>query len=321
MKELVFTSELAPLLYEYADNRIREGYSIRRYVYTLLEFDRLVKDRFNAPSVSKELIETWDSLKPYLSNRTKITRHNIIRLFAEFAFNRDGVSYVPDTCKLKYTSTFMAHIFTEEEMRLLINAADRLPFVKVSPTRHLVIPAVFRMLYCCGLRIGEALSLRVTDVDLENGIINIHNGKNGKDRFVPMHSSLIGYLKVYSAKLPHDREWFFPSVKGHYSIGTVYSNFRELLFECGIPHTGKGPRVHDFRHTFAVRTLEKQLAEGYDPMVIMPRLAAYLGHKSYRETCWYIHLTVSAFPELASKLDNAFSGIIPVGGGVFLEKD
>lgn len=59
---------------------------------------------------------------------------------------------------------------------------------------------------------------------------------------------------------------------------------------------------------------EKQLSDGYDPMVIVPRLAAYLGHKSYRETCWYIHLTVASFPELSQKLDRAFVGIIPVGG-------
>ena len=136
----------------------------------------------------------------------------------------------------------------------------------------------------------------------------------GKDRLVPVHNSVIEYLRSYSAQLPDEREWFFPSACGHYSIKTIYDNFRELLFACNIPHTGNGPRVHDFRHTFAVHTLEKQLSDGYDPMVIVPRLAAYLGHKSYRETCWYIHLTVASFPELSQKLDRAFVGIIPVGG-------
>ena len=76
----------------------------------------------------------------------------------------------------------------------------------------------------------------------------------------------------------------------------------------------KSKRLDFMRHTFAVHTLEKQLSDGYDPMVIVPRLAAYLGHKSYRETCWYIHLTVASFPELSQKLDRAFVGIIPVGG-------
>lgn len=150
---------------------------------------------------------------------------------------------------------------------------------------------------------------------LERGSNNYYSIiQGGKDRLVPVHNSVIEYLRSYSAQLPDEREWFFPSACGHYSIKTIYDNFRELLFACNIPHTGNGPRVHDFRHTFAVHTLEKQLSDGYDPMVIVPRLAAYLGHKSYRETCWYIHLTVASFPELSQKLDRAFVGIIPVGG-------
>lgn len=131
-------------------------------------------------------------------------------------------------------------------------------------------------------------------------------------RIVPMHPTLTAYLSDYRSKLPGDTEWLFPSSRGHYSRSTVYENFREMLILCKIPHTGKGPRVHDFRHTFCVHTLEKQLAAGYEPMQIMPRMAAYLGHKSYRETSWYIHLTIVSFPELSAKLSAVFSGIIPV---------
>lgn len=171
------------------------------------------------------------------------------------------------------------------------------------------------------MRVNEALRLRTTDVNLESGVISIFNGKGGKDRLVPIHSSLSEYLREYTGKLLLDREWFFPSASGHYSSNTIYENFRELLFMSHIHHTGNGPRVHDFRHTFAVHTLEKQLAEGYDPMIIVPRLAAYLGHKSYRETCWYIHLTIASFPELAQKLDSAFAGIIPVIGGEIIEEN
>lgn len=149
--------------------------------------------------------------------------------------------------------------------------------------------------------------IRTTDVDLESGVISIFNGKGGKDRLVPIHSSLSEYLREYTGKLLLDREWFFPSASGHYSSNTIYENFRELLFMSHIHHTGNGPRVHDFRHTFAVHTLEKQLAEGYDPMIIVPRLAAYLGHKSYRETCWYIrdflgHVDIST-TEVYARID------------------
>ena len=213
------------------------------------------------------------------------------------------------------------HIFTADEISRIFVAADSLPYRKNAPTRHLVIPVVIRLLYACGLRVNEALRLRTVDVNLDAGIISIFNGKGGKNRYIPIHSSLTGYLKEYTDKLPSDREWFFPSANGHYAHGTIYQNFRELLFLSHIHHTGNGPRVHDFRHTFAVHTLEKQLAEGYDPMIIVPRLAAYLGHKSYRETCWYIHLTIASFPELAEKLDSAFAGIIPVVGGEIIEED
>ncbi len=314
MKQFAFTSRLAPMIRKYLDSRQYEGYISETYGYYLQELDCLSKKLSDAPVVTKELIDAWDLLKPYLSARSKITRHNTIRAFAKFVHAQDGVSYVPDTSKLKNSSTFSPHIFTVDEIQRLLYAADNLPVRNNAPTRHLVIPAVIRLLYCCGFRVSEVLRLRVEDVNLDTGIITVRNGKGGKDRFVPVHNSVAKYLQRYSAQLPEEREWFFPSAYGHYSIGTIYENFRELLFSCSIPHTGNGPRVHDFRHTFAVHTLEKQLSEGYDPMVIVPRLAAYLGHKSYRETCWYIHLTVASFPELSQRLDRAFAGIIPVGG-------
>lgn len=288
MKQFTFTSQLAPIIWKYLESRQNEGYTSVHCGYYMQELDCLSKELSDAPVVTKELIDAWDLLKPYLSNRSKIVRHNAIRAFAKFAYTQDGISYVPDTSKLKNSSTFTPHIFTVEEIRRLLYAADNLPVRNNAPTRHLVIPAVIRLLYCCGFRIGEVLRLRVKDVDLDTGIITVHNGKGGKDRLVPVHNSVIEYLRSYSAQLPDEREWFFPSACGHYSIKTIYDNFRELLFACNIPHTGNGPRVHDFRHTFAVHTLEKQLSDGYDPMVIVPRLAAYLGHKSYRETCWYM---------------------------------
>lgn len=316
MKQFTFTSRLAPMIRKYMESRRSEGYTSETYGYYLLELDCLSKELSDSPVVTKELIDAWDLLKPYLSNRSKIARHNMIRAFAKFAHTQDNVSYVPDTSKLKSSSVFAPHIFTVDEIQRLLYAADNLPVRNNAPTRHLVIPTVIRLLYCCGFRVSEVLRLRVEDVDLDAGIITVRNGKGGKDRLVPVHSSIAEYLRSYSVQLPDGREWFFPSAYGHYSLSTIYENFRELLFVCNIPHTGNGPRVHDFRHTFAVHTLEKQLSEGYDPMVIVPRLAAYLGHKSYRETCWYIHLTVASFPELSQKLDSAFAGIIPVGGEI-----
>ena len=221
MKQFTFTSQLAPIIWKYLESRQNEGYTSVHCGYYMQELDCLSKELSDAPVVTKELIDAWDLLKPYLSNRSKIVRHNAIRAFAKFAYTQDGISYVPDTSKLKNSSTFTPHIFTVEEIRRLLYAADNLPVRNNAPTRHLVIPAVIRLLYCCGFRIGEVLRLRVKDVDLDTGIITVHNGKGGKDRLVPVHNSVIEYLRSYSAQLPDEREWFFPSACGHYSIKTM----------------------------------------------------------------------------------------------------
>ena len=321
MKQFEFTSKLSTMMDLYVESRISEGYQARAERYYLQEFDALSKTMHDEPFVTKELIEAWDAIKPYLANRTKIARHNTIRAFAVFAYVRDGKSYVPDTSRLKENSTFVPYVFTVEEISRIVYAADNLSYRGNAPTRHLVIPAVIRMLYGCGLRVNEALRLKTEDVNLSTGVLSIYNAKGGKDRYVPMHSSLTEYLKKYNSALPKAREWFFPSATSHYQRGSFYQNFRELLFLSGIPHTGKGPRVHDLRHTFAVHTLETQLSSGCNPMVILPRLAVYLGHKHYRDTCWYIHLTAASYPELSKKLDMAFAGIIPIFGGGNDEED
>ena len=113
--------------------------------YYMQELDCLSKELSDAPVVTEELIDAWDLLKPYLSNRSKIVRHNAIRAFAKFAYTQDGISYVPDTSKLKNSSTFTPHIFTVEEIRRLLYAADNLPVRNNAPTRHLVIDAANRM--------------------------------------------------------------------------------------------------------------------------------------------------------------------------------
>lgn len=165
MKQFTFTSQLAPIIWKYLESRQNEGYTSVHCGYYMQELDCLSKELSDAPVVTKELIDAWDLLKPYLSNRSKIVRHNAIRAFAKFAYTQDGISYVPDTSKLKNSSTFTPHIFTVEEIRRLLYAADNLPVRNNAPTRHLVIPAVIRLLYCCGFRIGEVLRLRVKDVD------------------------------------------------------------------------------------------------------------------------------------------------------------
>lgn len=135
MKDPNFSSALAPMLYAFWERKNMEGYKNSNTYYYLREFDRLVKEQFNTSVVTKAAVDAWDKQKPYLTNRSKIPRHNTIRSFAAFAFERDGQSYVPDTSRIRNTTTFVPYIFSTHEIALLLQAADRIPARKNAPLR------------------------------------------------------------------------------------------------------------------------------------------------------------------------------------------
>ena len=155
------------------------------------------------------------------------------------------------------------YIFTEHELKEIFLQIDQWIWTSQSRGyRKQIDPVLFRMIYGCGLRIMEALRLKVADVNLADGYLYIHDSKNGRNRIVPMAESLLIRCKTYSKQMhafssPDD--YYFPgSVPGsHCSDSGTYHRFREYLWKAGIPHTGHGPRIHDLRHTFCVHRLKK----------------------------------------------------------------
>jgi integrase/recombinase XerD len=186
--------------------------------------------------------------------------------------------------------------------------------------RHLIMPEVLRLLYGCGLRIGEVLHLRVADVDLERGILTVRDGKFRKDRLVPPALPLVQRLRTY-AQVMGDRPsdaYFFPSPSdGPLSHPAIYWLYRELLLRSGVPHAGrgKGPRLHDLRHNFAVHVLLRWCQEGANLDAKLPVLATYLGHRSLAGTQRYLHLIAELFPEITARTSAAFGDVIPRRNG------
>ena len=162
----------------------------------------------------------------------------------------------------------------------------------------------------------EGLKLRVRDVDLSQGIVTVRQGKFRKDRLVPLALSLVNRLRKYAASLenrPLDAILFPAPDGGPFSLRTVYGLFRKLLLKCGIAHAGrgKGPRIHDLRHTFAVHTLLRWYRDGEDLDAKLPLLATYLGHQHLSGTQRYLHLTAELFPEITARVDALFGEVIP----------
>ncbi len=112
-----------------------------------------------------------------------------------------------------------------------------------------------------------------------------------------------------------DEDYFFPAPDGsRYSVVTIESTFRNAMRDAGIPYRGrgKGPRLHDLRHTFCVHSLQKLIKSGMNPYAALPVLMTYLGHKSINATSRYIHLSAESYPALLKQTESLFGYLMPV---------
>lgn len=318
VSETGFQSVLAPLMEHFIQEKHTCGCAYReptRLLHRLDEF--LVQEGLTTVELPRSVARKWLAKRPHESARTQQQRINLVRHFSRFLLRVDYPAYIPEPALgTRSPGTFVPRMLTDEELQRFFHAVDALEPTARSPLRHLAMPEVFRLLYGCGFRVGELLKLRVHDVDLDLGIITVRQGKFCKDRLVPPALSLVNRLRRYAdhfGNRPRDAI-FFPGSSGcPFARRTVYAVFRELLMQCGIPHAGrgKGPRIHDFRHLFAVHTLRRWYRNGDDLDTKLPLLAAYLGHQHLSGTQRYLHLTAELFPEISARLNVAFGEVIP----------
>jgi integrase/recombinase XerD len=158
------------------------------------------------------------------------------------------------------------------------------------------------LLVVSGLRISEAIGLKLEDVDLSEGLLTVRGAKLGKSRLVPLHASTRQVLADYKSRRDdflagRPASYFFISQRGnHLDSGNVHRTFYQLSRQIGLrdPDSSSGPRLHDFRHRFAVETLLRWYRAGEDVERRLPVLSTYLGHVNVSDTYWYL----TACPEL-----------------------
>lgn len=313
-----FQSVLAPLMARFVQEKHACGYAYcesTRILHRLDDF--LVQECLTTLELPRSLARQWLAKKPHESARTQQRRFILVRHFSGYLLRSGYPAYVPEsTLVVRNPATFVPRMLSDEELGKFFHAVDTLEPTARSPLRHLVMPEIFRLLYGCGFRVGEVLKLRVRDVDLDQGIITVRQAKFCKDRLVPPALSLVNRLRQYADHFrnrPPDAVFFPAPGGGPFAHRTIYTVFRGLLMQCGIAHAGrgKGPRMHDFRHLFAVQTLRRWYRNGEDLDAKLPLLATYLGHQHLSGTQRYLHLTAELFPEITARLDAAFGEVIP----------
>lgn len=303
-----YMSVFADGIKEYVTLKQSMGFWFRTEAENLHRFDKMcVQMGVSIPCLTEDLITAWISPREGERDATRLARITALKGFAKYLNSKGAEIKWPVLHHSYQTQTqFVPYIFTLEEVERIMHTADMQPTPANGSQFHIVFPAILRVLYGTGMRISEVLSLKRADVDLECGLITVWNSKFDNNRRLPISNSLQNALLLYETKLQRatESEYFFPNSKGEpYSQRTVYDKFRDVLWQSGISHGGarKGPRVHDFRHTFSVHSLRKCADSNMDTYTFLPILATYLGHKKVSTTEKYLRLTAETFPALLDK--------------------
>jgi site-specific recombinase XerD len=312
-------SALHEALTQYVALRRALGTQLQEPARTLCHFVEFL-EREGSEFITTELALRWAMEPKAVQRATWARRLGMVRKFASWLSTVDSRHEVlPRRLLAARRRRSKPHIFTEPEIVQLMDEAARL----TSPTglRALTYVTLIGLLSATGLRPGEALALDIADVDLQNGILAIRETKFGKSRFVPIEDSTCAGLARYAKR--RDKlcsrpatEAFLVSERGRrLQSCTARRTFGGMSCAIGLRAStgsrriGRGPRLQDFRHSFATRRLIKWYRAGLDVGREMPKLATYLGHVDVGHTYWYIE----AVPELLQLATERLAGRQPGG--------
>lgn len=323
-KDPIFTGPFAEMCVAFVSYKRAQGIKYMGQIYLLRAFDDFCKDfKIESQKFPLEIAQAWSQPRNNESELHRSSRILVMRQFVSF-LEQNGYEVELPMFKFKRDRLHTPYIFTHDEIRKMIQEVDEASFSQKSTSRHLTFPMLYRMLYACGFRINEVLSLKLGDVDLKTGVVHLNKTKNNIERLVPMSDSLTEYCRKY-VSIAHcghslDYPYIFTMHGEHYCISAIERHFRDSMWSVGISYGGKrlGPRIHDLRHTFACHQLYKWTTEGTDLMIMLPILSKYLGRKGVLSTQWYLRLTAEAFPDVTEKMNLLTASVFPEIGGEYI---
>lgn len=306
MKQNLFKSSFADEINAYLATKTNAGFQERSFKNHLRLFDTFcVNRKIDEAAFNNDDVESWLEQRQDEATTTHYNRINTIKHFLSYLFLKGYDVVVCYDIRFKPTD-FLPHIFSFDEIKRYFKAVD-MYCSGYNRKDAIQYPVLFRILYCCGTRLNETLGIRKEDVDLAAGVIKLNESKNNNERYIVLGDDLQSLIKKFADKcfyLLSDDDFIFTNTKGKRLDGkTVYEKHRQFLATSNIPYIGggKGPRIHDWRHTMAVYSFKQMSDSGLDLYVALPILSAYLGHKTIFATEKYVRLTMSMFPDIEEK--------------------
>jgi len=307
-----FASALARQLAAFLAFKRARGFRYVRAEFMLRSFDRFLSSKVRPWRRSRldEAILTWLASRPGRKAISVSMELSVIREFWRYLHRSDSRRFAREPCwpQLPNEPRFVAYILSAAEIRLLLDLTRKLtrPVFRQHLYRALILS-----LYCTGLRVGEALRLRIRDLDLRRRVLFVADSK-GRSRWVPFHSSLAVELgrylrarrKFVGFDVSPDDRVFIGANRCRLPKSTISGTLTKLYRTAGLkPIRGRvGPRVHDLRHTFAVHRLTRWYRQGVDLHSRLAWLSTYLGHVDLFGTEIYL----TATPELIALAGNRF---------------
>ncbi len=315
----IFKSSLGAQLSRFLNYKRGLGFAYRNAEGRLRILDRMASETGVPDSLLDEPLA-----RRFVSEGTRGSRSNrltLVRQFARFLAPDEPRTFIPPRRFLgvKVRKPVIRVLARDEVQRFLV-ACDKMTDSNQYPHRGLIHGTLLSLLLMTGLRRGEALALKVADVDLNSGVLSVKRAKFGKSRFVPVAEDVLERLRTYHVELGKridgrcSEDAFFPGPNGHVpgKPASLYASFRRTLDASGIDHggRGKGPRLHDLRHSFALLRLLAWYEQGADLNAKLPLLATYLGHIGLGTTQVYLHMTRDLVGEVSRRFDARFGHII-----------
>lgn len=285
---------------DYLALRRNLGFKLRDAGLCLAKFAAFLEAR-SASHITVSLALEWAQQNPSVQPATCAQRLGYVRDFARYHVARDPQTEIPPAGLLPFRpSRAQPYLYSDEDIAGLLQCALDLP--SAGGLRPWTYYCLLGLLSVTGLRIGEAIRLKAEDVDLQERILTVRGTKLGKSRLVTIHPSTGEVLEQYRARRETSlagraASTFFITSRGNpLDIGDIHRTFYRLSRRLGLrgATASHGPRLHDFRHRFAVQTLLRWYRSGEDVERRMPMLSTYLGHVHVADTYWYL----SACPEL-----------------------
>lgn len=271
-------------------------------------------------AVSERVITEWQ--KKLRGKSSSIANEVIvIRLFLRYLSSMGINVFIPPIPKV--TDDYVPYIFSDKELKRIFTLSDNITLTKkqTNPYIQLEFSMMLRIMYGCGLRVGETLALKMKDVDLDGGILTLKHTKGNKQRLVPMHQTLTSIFKRYCLAMGLIGKAYallFPSAIQEIpiSVQTARNRFNVILKFAGISIRGRvkwerGPCLHCLRHVFAFKSFAKAEKSGHSIDASVPYLSLYLGHDSLKETEKYLKFSHELYPEALKLFEDYTLQVFP----------